>query len=305
VSSVHAFFDFDDTLLDGDSILYWMRFYYRRRPGRRFFLLANWGALLLFLVRLIDGHALKRVFLWPMAYENPAVLDRLAEEFVRGELAHRFNPPVLRRLWAHRLLGHKLMIISASATFYLKHLKALIPQAEIEGTEVVWPEKGLWRFPRYRYGNLRGANKIARLNALGFGAEAPFSFAYSDHHHDESLLRFAEFPFCVRPTSKLRRLARREGWPVMDWKRTKPAWRVKLEKLRLLVLASGKDTDAPAQALDPEREDIAARDYAAAENRALRECVAKKYPETRNPDVYKRIFGKAALTAKEENVQGI
>src|SRR4051812_4480243 len=122
MSSVHAFFDFDDTLLSGVSILYWMRFYYSKRPGRRVFLLGNWLGLALFVTRLISSHTLKRIFLLPMAYENPALLDRLGAEFVEKELSRRFNQPVVRRLWAHHLLGHKIWIISASATFYLKHL---------------------------------------------------------------------------------------------------------------------------------------------------------------------------------------
>ena len=70
------------------------------------------------------------------------------------------------------------MIISASATFYLKHLKTLLPMAEIQGSEMLWPESGLWRLPRYRDGNLRGANKLVRLKALGYGDHAPLAFAY-------------------------------------------------------------------------------------------------------------------------------
>jgi HAD superfamily phosphoserine phosphatase-like hydrolase len=304
MSSVHAFFDFDDTLLDGDSILYWMRYYYRKRPRRRFFLLANWAGLLLFLARVINSHTLKRIFLWPMAYENPAFLEKLGEEFVREELAYRFNEPVLRRLWTHHLLGHKIWIISASASFYLKHLKTLLPMAEIEGTEVTWAERGLFRFPRYRYGNLRGANKIARLHALGFPSEAPFSFAYSDHHHDEFLLRFAEFAICVRPTPKLRRLARKNGWPVIDWKRERPAWKVKLDKLGLLVFASGGEKNRQPRPLQPAREEEAAAQYAGEEARLLRACVERKYSEQGNTDVYKRLFAEAGKTADPSRAAG-
>lgn len=289
MSSVHAFFDFDDTLLAGDSILYWMRYYYRKRPARRFFLAANWIGLFLFVLRVISSHSLKRIFLWPMAFETPAALDKLSRDFVREELAFRFNEPVLRRLWAHHALGHRIWIISASASFYLRHLKDLLPMAEIEGTEVAL-DRGLLRFPRYRYGNLRGANKIARLHALGFGNEAPFSFAYSDHHHDEFLLRFAEFAFAVRPTRKLRRMARKNGWPIMDWPRERPAWKVKLEKLKLLVLGAGDDAGRNEKALAPDREEEAARLYASAEAAELRAAVGRKYPEQGNPDVYKRVF---------------
>ena len=294
VNRVHAFFDFDDTLLRGDSILYWQRYYYTRRPARRVFQILNWTGLLLHGLRILDSHALKRLFLLPMAYEKPEVLDTLARDFVRVELARRFHVPVLRKLWTHHLLGHKVVVISASATFYLKHLKDLLPMAEILGSEMLWPNRGLWRLPRYRDGNLRGSNKITRLKTLGFGDTCPLAFAYSDHHHDAFLLGFAEFPLCTRPTLKLRMLAGQKGWPVLDWRRESPSWLEKLGKLLLLVLAAGPRDLGRAGDCDPEREAAAARAYAAEETRALRERVAKHYPEDRHPEVHRAIFEGAA-----------
>lgn len=299
MAQVHAFFDFDDTLLRGDSILYWQRYYYRKRPFRRLFQVFNWAGLALHALRILDSHTLKRIFLLPMAYEKPEALEALARDFVREDLAGRFNVPVLQRLWTHHLLGHRIVIISASATFYLNHLKSLLPMAEIQGSEMLWSQKGLWRFPRYKDGNLRGANKLVRLKALGFGDRAPpGSFAYSDHQHDAFLLEFTDFPFAVRPTAKLRAMAAAKGWPVLDWPRDIPAWMEKLGKLLLLLLAAGPDSLGRAGVCDPEKEAAAAREYSAAHIRALRERVAMKYSEARNPEVYRDVFGASGL-AKE------
>jgi phosphoserine phosphatase len=297
VPQVHAFFDFDDTLLRGDSILYWQRFYYAQRPARRVFQLLNWAGLVLHGLKVLDSHGLKRLFLLPMAYEKPEVLDALARDFVRQDLARRFHAPVLKRLWAHHLLGHKVVIISASATFYLKHLKALLPMAEIMGSEMYWPTKGLWRLPRYRDGNLRGANKLVRLKALGYGDSVPLSFSYSDHHHDAFLLGYSEFPTCVRPTLKLRLLAAAKGWPVLDWTRESPSWLEKLGKLMLLVLGAGPRDLGRAGDCDPEKDAVAAPGYLESEGRALRERVQMKYSEDRDPEIFRTIFGSAGLTA--------
>jgi len=234
---IHAFFDFDDTLASGDSILYWMRFYYSQRPKRRIFQLANGIGLALYLLRFIDSRALKRLFLWPLAFEKPAELDRLAQKFVLTDLARRFHKPVLQRLWSHHLLGHQVVIISASATFYLKHLQALLPPVRILGTEMLWPEKGL-RFPRYRDGNLKGSQKVELLKTLGYAEAGPLGFAYSDHHHDMPLLAFAEFPTCVFPTPTLRRRAKTLGWPVWTWPGRPKPWKTKANKLGLLLFAA-------------------------------------------------------------------
>ncbi|MDB5047877.1 MAG: hydrolase [Fibrobacteres bacterium] len=314
MSQVHAFFDFDDTLLSGDSILFWLRYYYRRRPRRRVFQAANWLGLVLFSLRIIDSHTLKRIFLMPMGLEDPETLDRLAADFVHEDLAARFHIPVLQRLWTHHLLGHKVVIVSASATFYLRHLKTFLPMADIQGSEMIWPRKGLG-IPRYRDGNLRGENKIARLKALGYAEAGPLSFAYSDHQHDRFLLHFSEFPICTRPTPKLRRLARENGWPVMDWPDPDPvaspsaappsAWdpanpvpvrkgsdvAVKLRKLALLVFSAGPGI--PVTGSDPLREAAAAREYAPVHTRALRERVMLRYPTGKPEEILRRIFGES------------
>lgn len=291
MSGVHAFFDFDDTLLRGDSILYWQRWYYSKRPLRRGFQLINWAGLVLHGLRLVDSHFLKRLFLLPMAYEKPEALDALARDFVREDLARRFHGPVLERLWAHHRLGHKVVIISASATFYLDHLKALLPMAEIHGSEMLWERKGLWRLPRYRDGNLRGANKLVRLKALGYGDRSPLAFSYSDHHHDAFLLGFTDFPCAVRPTRKLRALAEAKGWPVLDWPRETPAWREKLGKALLLIAATGPAALGRASLCDPARQAAEADRYAREHGPSLKARVAAVFPEDRHPDVFREVFG--------------
>ena len=289
MSRVHAFFDFDDTLSSGDSILFWLRFYYGKRPRRRVFQLLNWAGLALVSLKLIDSHTLKRIFLMPMGLEDPAELDSLAAEFVATDLAARFHIPVLRRLWTHHLLGHKVVILSASGIFYLKHLKAFLPMADIQGSELTWP--GGLRLPRYKDGNLRGENKIKRMRELGYGPAAPLSFAYSDHQHDRFLLGFSEFPICVRPTAKLRKLGAQKGWPVMDWEEAGrwPRWKTLLGKFGLLLFAAGPGL--PPTGSDPLKEAANAREYAPEQVRELRDRVALRYPGEIPEDVRKAIFG--------------
>lgn len=255
----HAFFDYDGTLIEGDSILYWLAYYYHRRPLRRVFQTANIAGLILYAGRVISSHTLKRVFLWPLAFEKPGELDALARGFVRDDLSRRFHVPVLARLHAHRRLGHNVTVISASAAFYLRHLAELLPPGcRLLGTEME-RDRGFLRFPRYRDGNLRGNNKIRRLRGLGFADAGRGGFAYSDHHHDVPLLEFVEHPQCIRPTRKLAARASLAGWPVRDWPRKRPQWKLKLEALCLLVFTwAPKFLAAPTEPSMPDEEAIAA-----------------------------------------------
>jgi phosphoserine phosphatase len=143
-----AFFDFDDTIIEGDSILYWMSFYYRRRPLLRFFQVFGFLALLLYLFRLINGATLKRIFLMPMCYEDEELLDDLAGEFVRHELVNYIYPNMLERMLTHRLLNHRVVVVSASPFFYLKYVDELLPTDLIIGTRMKFPRKGWVRLRR-------------------------------------------------------------------------------------------------------------------------------------------------------------
>src|SRR5215217_1447111 len=223
-----AFFDYDGTLIEGDSILFWMRYYYSRRPLRRIFQVINGAGLVLHGAKLISSHTLKRVFLWPMSFERPGLLESLTAGFVRDDLSLRFHGPVRDRLWAHHRLGHPTVVISASGIFYLKHLKEwLPPDCVLLGTEIDFAN-GPLRFPKYFDGNLRGSNKIKRLRGLGYAGAGVAGFAYSDHHHDLPLLEFVEHPNCIRPTAKLQKAARERGWPIWNWPRSRSVVKLKL-----------------------------------------------------------------------------
>lgn len=44
------------------------------------------------------------------------------------------------------------------------------------------------------------------------------TYAYADHFSDEPLLAAATHPYAVNPGPALRRIAKRKGWPIVDWK---------------------------------------------------------------------------------------
>ncbi len=204
-------------------------------------MLTHWIGIGLYLLRVVDNHGLKRIFLVPMAYESPARLDALAREFVVAELPNYLYPDITHRLMAHQRLGHQVVIISASAEFYLHHLQVLFPGVLTMGTRLDFRRQGWLRLPRYIGGNLKGPEKNVRLKEeLGLEPGKQYAFAYSDHHSDRFLLELAQYPICVAPSVKMRLLAQKNQWPVWEQAKPIPAWRVKLHKLKLLLWAGGR-----------------------------------------------------------------
>lgn len=277
-----AFFDFDDTIIEGDSILYWMSFYYRRRPLRRVFQIFGLTALLLYVFRIIDGAVLKRIFLMPMCYEDEERLDALAREFVQEELVNYMYPNLLERMWTHKLLSHRVVVISASPFFYLKHLRQLLPTELIIGTHMRFPKKGLIRLPEYVGGNVKGRSKILALAPYCTEAFAGAGcFGYSDHHSDRFLLEYSEFPCCVLPTVKLRKIAAPLGWPHMPFpNHCRSNSRRRAEKLVLLILgwSPGHPRKAPSAGVLDLIEGRLSPDSLKTHYKELKKQVLRKYP---------------------------
>ena len=117
-----AFFDFDDTLVRGDSILLWRKYYYQKKPLKRIFQIVDTLAVLLHILRIIDSQTLKRFFFIPVSYETSTEINRLAEDFVREKLVPLLYSDIVDLVFAHHKLGHGIVIISASSQFYLKFL---------------------------------------------------------------------------------------------------------------------------------------------------------------------------------------
>ena len=242
-----AFFDFDDTLIPGDSILYWKRFYFKQKPFKRFFQVATWVGILAYMLRLIDSKTLKCVFLLPISYEaNEEEIETLAKKFVLEELKPRLYPEMLQRLQNHQDLGHKIVIISASATFYLKHLKELFPTATIIGTPMCFLKKGFFRLPIYeeKLGNLKGAAKVHYIQKnkdlpnTGEGC-----YGYSDGHTDRLLLEFTEFSFAVQPDRKMEKIAKEKNWLILEPNFSQSRVRRNLEKLKTMITDLGNWPD--------------------------------------------------------------
>ncbi|MFP5213415.1 MAG: HAD family hydrolase [Acidobacteriota bacterium] len=293
-----AFFDFDDTLVEGDSLLYWFRFYYGRKPWKRFFQLFNFMGLFLHAIRLVDAGTLKRIFFLPMSYENPATLDRMAGEFVREELVKYLYPNVLERLWTHHRLNHRIFVVSASPVFYLRYIREFLPQCSvIIGTRFEFPQRGLLRLPKYQGSNVKGEQKIHELSAHG---EAPASgagcFGYSDHHSDRFLLEYTEFPCCVLPTSKLQRIADPNGWPSIRFTERHDPMKARLNKLCLLLFAwLPRSRVYPRSGVTDLIRGHTSRDVLHPHMEALRERVLAKYSSEEHPAIFSRLFPKVDI----------
>ena len=213
MSPVIAFFDMDYTALDTSSSLLYVKYLRQQhRIGRRVLLRIAWWTLL-YKVSAIDVNSAVPKMLSYAEHQNAARL--MAESYVWFDLMLKDHiaPRAVAKIDFHRQQDHRVVLISASTQFAVQpvaeylHLDFLCTRLidrndELTGA-VVDP-------PCY------GAGKVvwARRYADEQGAVLRDAYLYTDSHSDQPLLDAVGHPVAVNPDARLRRLARKRGWPI-------------------------------------------------------------------------------------------
>ncbi len=192
-----AAFDFDGTLIDGDSFGWFLvRVVGPVRFGRTV------GGSVPLLVRAYGAgrrDGAKAALIARLLTGYPA--DRLADlgEAYSAELRRRVRPALAARIAWHREQGHRLVIVSASLEVYLLPFGRAMGFNQVLATRLeVGPDGRLTG--RLNGLNVRRAEKPARLRAwLAEELEgAPYQlWAYGDSVGDRELLAMADHPVRV------------------------------------------------------------------------------------------------------------
>ena len=232
-----AFFDFDDTVFYGDSILYWSVYLIRRHPLLWFWRIPYLLSLPLWLAGLLNTPFLKRLALWPASWISAEERETLAREFVDKLVPQYLYPEIARRMRKHRAEGLKVIVLTASPNLWARHLSDMLPADEVRGTDMEFPSTGL-RLPRYVGRNFKGRDKVIWiLSQARFPRDGKGCWAYSDGGSDLPMLRYAEHPVAVHPTPKLAREAAKNDWPVLRPCRPREGIRRLAVKLEMLLWA--------------------------------------------------------------------
>jgi HAD superfamily hydrolase (TIGR01490 family) len=212
-----ALFDFDKTLLRGESMSMFMRLVTRRFPRT----LLEMPRLGLWMAPYAVGATTKE----KMKTRAFGILRHVPEE-ERPALVEEFVQEVLRpRLFAggqkivedHRRRGHTLVLASASCDVYMEAVGKLL-EFDVQvstRTQPVGPNCA----PVVIGTNCYGEEKVRRLAELDFFEQTDWaaSSAYSDHPSDLPMLLLCGHPVAANPNRALRKMAQDEGWEIADW----------------------------------------------------------------------------------------
>jgi HAD superfamily hydrolase (TIGR01490 family) len=220
-----AFFDVDNTLMQGSSLFFLSRGMYQRGFFNRrdifAFLLAN-------LRYQLTGKENK---------EEILRVQQAACDFIRGNKVSEletlasdvYDRYVSPALWQgtieiahdHLNAGEEVWLITASPSEMADLIAKRLGFTGALGT-VAQVEDGI--YTGQLVGNLlHGQEKAVAVNALAKseGIDLKNSYAYSDSHHDIPLLEAVGKPRVINPDTPLQVRALRDHWPIHDFRRAR------------------------------------------------------------------------------------
>ncbi|MDD4081230.1 MAG: HAD-IB family hydrolase [Eubacteriales bacterium] len=190
-----AIFDFDNTMIKGDSIADFVRFMWENKlislPRLGLILLST----LMWMLRLLPVTKAKNQALAPLRKLKQEDVSALCREFVAQCLVPRVFPPALRKMQEHHLAGDAVLLVSASPAIYLSHIREFLPADAVLAT----PTDGDCRV----IVNVRGEEKPRQvkrwLEAQGIIPDWETSWAYGDSLNDLPVMRLTGNPCWVNP----------------------------------------------------------------------------------------------------------
>ena len=132
----YALFDFDGTLIRGDSIVRFVRYAHARGLIGAGGLLraALWAAA--YGLHLTTAERAKRESLSFLAGREQGGVEALGRAFCREELLPRLYPQGVEELRRRHAEGAEVLLVTASPSFYLEALKEELPIQRIIGTRM-------------------------------------------------------------------------------------------------------------------------------------------------------------------------
>jgi phosphoserine phosphatase len=145
-----------------------------------------------------------------------AEVAALARTFVRQDIEPRLRGTLLRRLEGHRRMGDEVALLSGAPDFIVAPLAERLEISLWRATRCAQRDGRFLADPPFRHpfgaDKLRYGSEICAARGVGLDA----CTAYADSADDLALLRRVGRPVAVHPDRGLARVARREGWEVLD-----------------------------------------------------------------------------------------
>ena len=223
MSRVGAFFDVDRTIVSVNTGRLFLRDLRRRGQISFFRMLRALGWMAKYHLSLIDLQWVATRLAGEMAGQLEREFAETCRKWVEKDVLPLVVPGAREKIEKHRAEGHLLAILSTSPNYVTE------PLAEILGIEEVMSTRfevdgGLFT-GRLLGPACVGKGKVHWAEDLGSRRQVDLSqsWFYTDSYTDMPMLERVGNRVVVNPDPRLKRIAKRRGWPVQDWRQVAEA----------------------------------------------------------------------------------
>lgn len=218
-----AIYDMDKTITRVPTYAGFLRHAAMKLAPWRLALLPLVGASALgYGMKLIDRQRLKelshRFLLGP--HTRKSELATVAASFAEHTIMTNVHPGALESIARDRAAGRRLVMATASYRLYVEAIAEQLGFDDVVATNSL---TGLDERVAARVDgeNCYGPAKLRMITAWmereGIARKEAHIRFYSDHASDAPVLEWSDEPFAVNAHDRLRRLAKRSGWTIVDW----------------------------------------------------------------------------------------
>jgi HAD superfamily hydrolase (TIGR01490 family) len=195
----------------------------RLAPWRLALLPALLVSMLAYALGLVDRGRLKEINyrLLVGAGVAPERLEPVVESFAEKQAATNILPGARAAIAADKEAGRRLVLATASYRLYAAAIARRLGFDDVIATDTGVDHKGRVTARidgRNCYGDAKRDMILAWLQREGLARDAVHIRFYSDHFSDAPSHRLADEPVAANAHRRLVRLARAEGWEVVEWR---------------------------------------------------------------------------------------
>jgi len=217
----YAFFDFDGTLIRGDSIIRFCFYAFRKGLCGPFGLMRAGVMGALYMAKLITAETSKQTTLSFLRGKTQKELEAIAEDFAKTALIPNLYKEGVERIRKHQQEGAQVWLVSASTAFYLEPVKKHLNIDRLIGTRLHVDENGVCSGLIDGH-NCRGVEKTLRIAEMMAAndemVDYAASYGYGDTAGDIPMLMLCQHKTAVNPRKKLvKGLEGADGVEIARW----------------------------------------------------------------------------------------
>jgi HAD superfamily hydrolase (TIGR01490 family) len=181
-------------------------------------------SMLAYVARLIERGRLKEINYTLLVGRGvaPERLEPVIQSFADKQIAGNIMPGAKASIAADRAAGRRLVMATASYRIYAAAIAERLGFKDVIATETQLDAEGRI-IARIQGQNCYGDSKLAMIQAWlereGLARDAVHIRFYSDHVSDAVVHRWSDEAVAANAHDRLLRVAKAEGWEVVDWRR--------------------------------------------------------------------------------------